>query len=240
MPVVLTSVFSEDVASTTTGTRYSGVLSVDAGDLLICWTAEADGATNKTFTPSNDGAALTWTKRVDAYPGASKSQIEAWTAPCPTSRTVTVSTPDPTKSRAWGVIQVKGHAETTWGGQGVAPGSTDNTTPYTWGGSTLTTSAAGSCVICFWSDWQANQSMAGRTQEPSDATELLFRGFIPKYSMGINFKTYPVSGTVTSHGVAAGTTTPLVTGALLEIRADGTSGFTPPRPVSTTTRRRRP
>lgn len=75
--------------SGTTSPKTSSSLSVQAGDLLVVTAGGSDGTTLNT--PTNSGAALTWTLQASVALGTSWGTAYVWTATVDTNRSLTVS-----------------------------------------------------------------------------------------------------------------------------------------------------
>lgn len=136
-------------AFNTTTTPKTASVAVQAGDVLVAFEITADSANAVGSTPTNDGAALTWTlqqSNVVTSPG--NVGQSTWTAIADTTRTIVVTFAASPSTVIWGAdVQV-------W--RGASVGTSTKVTSGS-GAPTLniTTTQANSAIIVSIGDWAA-------------------------------------------------------------------------------------
>lgn len=130
----------------TTTTPKTASVAVQAGDVLVAWQI-ASGDTSDGVTPTNDGAALTWTQQ-QVNAALSNVWQGIWTAVADTTRTIVVSfSVTPTSERWGGDVQVW-RAASVGASSKVTAGSGAPTL-------NITTTQANSGIVVLIGDWAA-------------------------------------------------------------------------------------
>lgn len=140
---------SNQTVWTTTTTPKTLVVNIQAGDLIVVGCANAGG--EGTFgTPTNNGAALTWTSRQNAGTAATTARCQLWTAVGDSTRSLTITVSAAGTAVSWGGFARSWGSTGGYGGSNIVNG--DSTANWT---VAYTTTAANSALDVIWADWNA-------------------------------------------------------------------------------------